>query len=216
MTSKKKLINQNTGAWFYTNGHFTASYPTESCSHVSDILSAFCDDVGTPKCLKSDRASELVGRATLFLKLARKRHINLKYAEPERVNQIHKVDIEMRKLKKRCRNKMIHKNAPKRVWDFARVHIAKLLQFVPRPTLNNCTGYEEVTGQTPDISEFLDFHFWDLVWYWPRKHPGLTADDRWLGHWAGVAHKIGSDMCYWIIPESGIPITDNRSAHHAR
>ena len=178
MTAKKKLINQNTGAWLYTNGHFTASYPTEKRSHVSDTLSAFCDDVGTPQCLKSDRAPELVGHTTPFLKLARKQHIDLMYAEPEQVNQIHKVDIEMRELKKRCRNKMIHKNVPKRLWDFALVHTAKLMQFIPCPTLNNCTGYEEVTCQTPDISEFLNFDFWDLVWYWPTKHPGLTADDR--------------------------------------
>jgi hypothetical protein len=26
-------------------------------------------------------------------------------------------------------------------------------------------GYEEVTGQTPDISEWLDFEFYDLVWW---------------------------------------------------
>ena len=216
MTAKKRSINQNTGAWLYTNGHYTACYPTESRRNAVDTLSAFCDDVGTPKRLKSDRAPELVGRATPFLHLARKRHIDLTYAEPERVNQIHKVDIEMRELKKRCRNKMIHKNAPKRVWDFALVHTAKLMQFVPRPTLNNRTGYEEVTGQTPDISEFLDFDFWDLVWYWPSKHPGLTADDRKLGRWAGVAHRIGSDMCYWIIPESGIPITDTTVQHVTR
>jgi hypothetical protein len=216
MTAKKKSINGNTGAWLYTNGHFTASYPTESRSDVSFTLNTFCDDVGTPKRLKSDRAPELVGRNTPFLKLARKRHIDLTYAEPERVNQIHKVDLEMRELKKRCRSKMIHTNAPKRVWDFALVHTAKLMQFVPRPTLNNRTGYEEVTGTTPDISEFLDFDFWDLVWYWPAKHPSLDANDRKLGRWAGVAHRIGSDMCYWIIPESGVPVTDTTVQHVTR
>jgi hypothetical protein len=27
-----------------------------------------------------------------------------------------------------------------------------------------------------------------------------------LGRWIGVAHRIGQAMCYWILPESGIPI----------
>jgi hypothetical protein len=27
-------------------------------------------------------------------------------------------------------------------------------------------GYEQVTGETPDISEWLDFEFYDLVWWW--------------------------------------------------
>ena len=26
------------------------------------------------------------------------------------------------------------------------------------------TGYEEVTGQTTDIGEYLDFEFYDLIW----------------------------------------------------
>ena len=108
---------------------------------------------------------------------------------------------------------MIHKNALKRVWDFALVHTAKLMQFIPQATLNNRAGYEEDTGKKTDISEFLDFDFWDLVCYWPAKHPSLMADNRKLGCWAGVAHHIGSDLCYWIIPESGIPITDTTVQH---
>jgi hypothetical protein len=27
------------------------------------------------------------------------------------------------------------------------------------------SGHEEVTGNTPDISEWLDFEFYDLVWW---------------------------------------------------
>jgi hypothetical protein len=28
------------------------------------------------------------------------------------------------------------------------------------------SGYEQVTGETLDISEWLDFEFYDLVWWW--------------------------------------------------
>ena len=28
------------------------------------------------------------------------------------------------------------------------------------------TGYERVTGDTPDISEYLDYEFYDWVYYW--------------------------------------------------
>ena len=34
---------------------------------------------------------------------------------------------------------------------------------------DNWTGYKEVTGQTLDISEWLDFEFYDLVWW--INHP---------------------------------------------
>jgi hypothetical protein len=38
--------------------------------------------------------------------------------------------------------------------------LAKLMQFLPWSSLWGCTSCKEVTGNTPDISEFLDFNFW--------------------------------------------------------
>ncbi len=64
-----------------------------------------------------------------------------------------------------------------------------------------------ITGQTPDISEYCDFDFYDLLWYWRAPHPAMTKHDRKLARWMGVAHRHGSDMCYWLMPLSGIPIT---------
>jgi len=73
---------------------------------------------------------------------------------------------------------MQSKNAPKRVWDFCLKHSAKIMQFLPRPSLNGRTGYEHVTGKTPDISEFIDFDFYDLVWYSPGAHMSISEDNQ--------------------------------------
>jgi hypothetical protein len=90
-----------------------------------------------------DRAPELVGKGADFYKLARKRHIGLDYAEPDRHNQIAPVDIEMRELEKRTRAKMVRWNVPSRMWDYALVHAAgdfssrsvtKIGQFTISPT----------------------------------------------------------------------------------
>ena len=80
--------------------------------------------------LKSDRAGELVGGTSDFYKLARKKHINLTYADSEIKNQIWPVDLEIRelKMKKRGKNKMRAKNVPARAWNFCLVHQAKTLQ----------------------------------------------------------------------------------------
>ena len=135
------------------------------------------------------------------------------YAEPERKNQIAPVDTEMRELQKRTRSKMIRKNVPSRMWDYALVHTAEVMQFIPRSRLRGRTGYEEVTGRTPDISEYLDFDFWDLVWYWDTAHPNIYQDDRKLGRWAGVSHRVGSDMCYWIALAKGHIIAETTVQH---
>jgi hypothetical protein len=66
------------------------------------------------------------------------------------------------------------------------------------------TGYEEVTGQTPDISEWLDFEFYDLIWWLDRPtKPNFTDITRRLARWLGVLHRVGSDLSYWLITESG-------------
>ena len=131
------------------------------------------------------------------------------------LDQVYKVNNEIREMKKRWHSKMTAKNVPKRLWDFGLKHTAKIMQLLPRNPSNR-TGYEMVTGKTPDISEFCDFDFWDLVWYFPGTHPSVSAADRCLGRWAGVSHNIGSDMCYWIIPVSGMPIADSTIQHVTR
>ena len=68
---------------------------------------------------------------------------------------------------------------------------------------NGRTRIEEVTGNTPDISEWLDFDFYDRVWWMDTKKPSTTNDNVTLGRWLGISHKIGSDMCYWVLTVSG-------------
>ena len=50
---------------------------------------------------------------------------------------------------------------------------------------------EEVTGETLDISEWLDFKMYNLVWWWdtgPGDKPSATIDPRRLARWLGVSH----------------------------
>ena len=70
-----------------------------------------------------------------------------------------------------------------------------------------------ITGKTPDISEYLDFDFYDLVWYWRAPHPSMAENTRELARWMGVAHRVGSDMCYWLMPVSGIPVVNSTVQH---
>ena len=90
MPSKVKSLSQNVGAFVISNGSFTEVYPQpdHKSSSTADSLQRFCDDVGVPINLKTDRAKEFVDRMTYFRKLVKKRHINMTYAEPERKNQI--------------------------------------------------------------------------------------------------------------------------------
>ena len=71
---------------------------------------------------------------------------------------------------------MNKKQVPKRLWDFGLIYEGELLCHMAWGMYKR-TGYEEVTGQTPDISEWLDFKFYDLVWWLDRPNkPDFTEN----------------------------------------
>ena len=55
---------------------------------------------------------------------------------------------------------MTKKKVPKRLWDFGLIYESELLSWMAQGD-DYWTGYEVVTGQTPDISKWLDFKFYD-------------------------------------------------------
>ena len=65
------------------------------------------------------------------------------------------------------------------------------------------TPLEVLTGETPYISQFLDFGFYDRVWFKEDSGIGDTKLRRFLG----VSHSVGSLMRYLVLPYIGIPIT---------
>ena len=55
----------------------------------------------------------------------------------------------------------------------------------------------------PGISEWMDFDFYDCVWWLDKKNHSTTDHDIILRIWIGTSHKIGSNMCYWLLTLSG-------------
>ena len=73
-----------------------------------------------------------------------------------------------------------------------------------------------VTGETPDTSEWLYFEFYDCVWYYDQKEIAIDGSGRRLARWLGVAHRIGSDLCYWLLLQSGKVISRTTVQHVVR
>ena len=69
--------------------------------------------------------------------------------------------------------------------------------------LSGRTALEQLTGKTPEISEYLDFTFYD--WYWYNDNAGLAETK--LGCWLGVSHRVGSLMSYWVLTQIGSVIS---------
>ena len=68
--------------------------------------------------------------------------------------------------------------------------------------MNGRTPIDKLTGETPDISEYLDFGFYDWVIF--KENAGLGEFQ--IGRFLGVSHNVGLLMSFWVLPPSGIPV----------
>ena len=105
-----------------------------------------------------------------------------------------KSEIVIRIINGKAKRRIFQSNISKRVWDFGMVWEAEIYP----PTVGNDgnPSLERLTGDKIDISEWLQFYFYDLVWFWDNQ-----SDDNkpMFLRWIGVSHRFLSDLCYCII-----------------
>ena len=203
LMSKVKSIRGNQCANIFTQGKFIKFVPMMASSESGQSLVNFTDDVGIPEHLVTDGAGEFTGRVTEFVKEARRMRIRLHTSEQGRKNQNQSVERKIGFLAKRWRDCMHKKKLPKRLWDFGLLYESELLSRMACGR-DHRTGYEEVTGDNADISEWIYFEIYDLVYWIERPNKPDTSDNvRSIDRWLGMSHRVRSDMCYWLITDSG-------------
>ena len=62
---------------------------------------------------------------------------------------------------------------------------------------------ENITGEIEDISDYLDFGFYDRVWF----HENSGLGEQGLGLWLGVLHCTGGAMSYWTLKSNGYVVS---------
>ena len=184
---------------------FIKSYPMEQHNkdQVGNSLSLMIQDVGIMQKLHTDNAPEMVGRRTPFFKRARKEGIDLTTIEPERPNENYGETL-VKIVKLGAARLMAKRRVPMRLWCYAIEYYSDLYSLtVPGMYRNKGrTGYEIVFGLTPDISEYVEFQFYDYCWYWdtPQSFP---HEKKHLGRWLGVAHRVGQAMVFFVMNDNG-------------
>ncbi len=139
---------------------------TKASSNSARALREFVDDVGIPNSLVWDFASEQTGKHTDVMKRIRQLNIKLRIAENGRgITQNHRAETEIREIKTKWKTRMRENQVPTRLWDYGLVYIAEIQSILARGE-DQRPGLERITGDTINISEWLDFDFYALVWYW--------------------------------------------------
>ena len=138
----------------------------EHKSSAGQALKQFISDFSIPDRLVSDGAAEQVGKRTEFQSTVRKHAINHHVTEPHCHNQS-KVEGVVWEIRKRWFRVMLKKKIPKRLWDYGINWVCEVMQCTASTSgdLSGRTALEQLTGETPEILEYLDSTFYDWCWY---------------------------------------------------
>ena len=134
----------------------------------------------------------------------RKYEIKGHVTETKRSNQ-NAVEGCIQELRQRWYRAMFKTCCPRALWSYGILYVSNITQITASfaADLQRRTPLEALTGETPDISQYLDFGFYDRVWF--KEDAGLGETK--LGRFLGVSHYIVSLVSYWVFPASGIPMS---------
>jgi Reverse transcriptase (RNA-dependent DNA polymerase) len=185
---------------FATKSLFIAVYPMTTKAHAGKALKEFINDFGIPELLTFDGAKEQFGRNTEFMDVVRKYGVDYHVSEPYQPRQ-NPAEGVIREVRRRWFRVMRQKSVPRRLWDYGFRWVCEITSRTANTVFaaEGRTPIEMITGETPDISEWVDFGFYDPVWY--RDNAGLAEIK--LGRWLGVSHRVGPAMSYWILTHGG-------------
>ena len=185
---------------------FVAGYPTTSAKalDIDVTLKDFINDCGAPTTMTMDGAKSQTARGSAFMSRLRRNHITPIISGPYRPN-MNPCESVIRELRKKWYRAIFKTNCPRALWNYGIPHIAKIMQLTATNAagLNGQTPLGALLGDTPDISQYLDFGWYQLVWY--KENAGL--DVQRVGRFLGIANSASNIMSYWILPESGRPVT---------
>ena len=163
--AKSMLLQGNLESQMYSHKcGFNVSYPIPRANseHVGYSLNYFVSDYGAPEHLTYDGAAMQIGRNTNFQKSVRKYKIKTHMSAPWRRNK-NPVEGAIREIKKRWYRIQAKIKVPYRLWDYGITSVCETGNLTVNSSiyLNGRTPLEIITGETPDVSEYLDFVFYD-------------------------------------------------------
>lgn len=194
---------------FTNDENYSRFYPMQKKSEVGEKLDLFVDEVGIPETLLTDNAPEFVGHNSRFEQRSRYYNISRRFTEPYSPWQ-NRAEIEVKELKKATRRRIRKTGAHPRLWNYAGIWSSEVrcLTAHPNPRLKGRTPWERVHGDTPDISQYLEFDWYDKCFYLDR---GDSAEDNIennrCGRILGIAHNHGTQMVYFVLAKSGKVVT---------
>ena len=182
-----------------TDSEFTAGFPMADETQVFKAVQDFIRYYGAPKALFSDNAkSEIANKVQDIL-----RHYTIGHyrSEPNQQNQ-NPAERRIQDIKRHTNTLMDRTGTPADMWLLCMLYVIDLHNHLASGnTPNKVTPIQRAFGTVPDISKFLQFHWWQRVLYQSdtKKFPSGTYEG--IGRFVGFAENIGDVLTYHILQD---------------
>ena len=177
--------------------HLTEVYGMTTESQMYKTLQDFIRKWGAPDALMSDNAKTQISQNVK--RILREYGIKNHQTEPHHPNQ-NPAERRIQDIKNLSNTIMDRTNTPEDLWYLAAQYSAYLLNHLAMKSLKWKTPIEVATGDTPDISNLLQFHWYQKILYHDPKSPYPNTKEK-AGRFVGVAENVGDTLTYKILTD---------------
>jgi hypothetical protein len=165
---------------------------------MAGTLEDFIRSYGAPNALFSDNARAQIGKTVR--EILRMYAIKDFQCEPHHQHQ-NFAERQIQEVKKRCNILMDRTGTPASYWLLCTNYAVYILNRLSSPTLHQKTPLEVATGQQPDISAILAFHWYQPVYFRSTKvsYPSHTQERS--GRMVGIADHQGDALTFLIMDD---------------
>ena len=183
----------------YTNrANFTRPYHIKTKGDAGSTFHRFIEEVGIPSEILSDGAPELT--LSHFGKTCQKYRILQTCTEPNSPWQ-NPAELSGGTIKRKVRRILKTTNAPIRLWDYCWDYVCQIRNYTAMDHifLDGLTPHQKVTGTVPNISELIQYKWFDWIWYLDLSNPVRES----LGKYLGPAEHCGEGYTSYILTRKG-------------
>ena len=172
--------------------------PSKASGYILKSYQDFMRYEGVPEGLHRDLAPE--EKVDKIIDLNRQMMVKDTWSEQGHPNENPAEALGVAPLKKGIQQLMNRTGAPDEAWPWACKYIAQVNNICATPVHGWKTPVSIRHGYTPDISAYLQFQFWEKVYFKvDEQSPGPKEA---AGYWLGVSETVGDLMTFDIWSEA--------------
>jgi len=170
-------------------------YGMRSKAEFPEVYMDFIRREGAPTALRRDNAKE--EKSYKVIGINQTYVIEDQFSQPYNQQQNPVERHAIRWLKDHAKILMDRTGAPPDVWLQALMCLADIRNVTSHDSLRGKTPIAERHGDTPDISAFLQFRFWERVYF--RQETNFPNTNERAGHFLGIANNTGDAMTFRVL-----------------